>query len=898
MKNLKITLSLVFGLLAIALFSAPHTFLPLSFNQPDGTQIEIFASGDEFHNWLHDGEFYTIVQDDNGWYVYARQDGEGVAPTAMVVGRDEPRGLAPAINLSQERIAARYARYESTMRNYRSDRSPHIGQFNNLVVFIKFADDPDFSSPIGYYNNMFNNSNTGANSMKNYFLAASYDQLAVDSFFFPAPNGDVIVTYVDSHPRNYYRKLSANNPIGYDENSDTERTYREHTLLANAVAFVAGQIPTSLEIDGDNDGYVDNTCFIIQGSPDGWAELLWPHRWVLYSTTALINGARVWDFNFQLETSLFSSGASVLTHEMFHSLGAPDLYRYNDTTINPIGSWDLMSSNTNPPQHMSAWMKYRYGQWLPNPPMITTSGTYTLSPVASSSTNNIYRVNSWRSNESFVLEYRKPGTYYDDTLPGSGLLVYRLDARESGNASGPPDELYIYRPGANNTTTNGMLSMAAFSAQNNRTRINETTIPSGFAGNNSAGGLNIYNIGEAGDTITFSIKISDIQLTSPAGGEYWFGGSNKEIKWKAKTSTGYVKLEYSTNNGTSWNQIVASTPNDGSYIWTGLPYAETLEGYVRITLLSNNHTDTNIDPFAIIGSLAAPQTIYPENQAVNIPTNPLITWQSVMGATGYHFQISAEPDFSSYLVNVLGHEQPSYQMSGLTPQTLYYWRVASMGEVGISAFSEEIHFTTGALTELPGIPGLSSPVNYATNQPRNPTFAWNQSALAETYWIQIASDTFFGNLVVNQQNIPATTFTSPTLAANTMFFWRMAAQNSFGNSYFSSIRRFTTGNSVDNEDLFAPVVINDLQANYPNPFNPETTISFSVEEAGIPARLTVFNTRGQMIRTLYDAIPSKSHTSVVWDGKDSHGQGVSSGIYLYRLESGDYTKTRKMLLSK
>lgn len=898
MKNLKTTLSLVFCLLAIALFSAPHTFLPMSFTQPDGAQIEIFASGDEFHNWLHDADNYTIVQDDNGWYVYARQAGESVAPTTMVVGRDFPLGLAQGINLSEDLIAARYARYDYAMRDNRSDRSPHIGQFNNLVVFIKFADDPDFSSPIGYYNNMFNNSNTGANSMKNYFLAASYDQLTVDSFFFPAPNGDVIVTYVDSHPRNYYRKMTTFNPIGYDENSDSERTTREHTLLANAVAFVAGQIPTSLVIDGDNDGYVDNTCFIIQGSPDGWAELLWPHRWVLYTTTALINGARVWDFNFQLETSLFSSGASVLAHEMFHSLGAPDLYRYNNTTITPIGSWDLMASNTNPPQHMSAWMKYRYGQWLPNPPMITQSGTYSLAPVATSSTNNIWRVNSWRSNESYVLEYRKPGEFYDDTLPGTGLLVYRLDTRESGNASGPPDELYIYRPGANNTTTNGILSMAAFSAQNNRTKINETTIPSGFTGSNLSGGLNIYNIGEAGETITFSIKISDIQLTSPVGGEYWFGGSNKEIKWKAKSSSGNVKLEYSTNSGDTWTQIVASTPNDGSYIWTGLPYIETQQGYIRITLLSNNHTDTNIDPFAIIGSLAVPQTIFPENQAVSVPTNPLFTWQSVMGATGYHFQVSTNPEFSSYLVNVLGHEMTSYQMNGLTPFTTYYWRVASMGEIGISPFTQDMSFTTGPLTELPGIPGLLSPANYATNQPRNPIFRWNSSALADTYWLQVSSDTFFGNLVVNQQNIVGNEFTSPTLAANTLYYWRMAAQNVFGDSYFSSIRRFTTGNSVDSDDPFAPVAITDLQANFPNPFNPETTISFSIKEPGTHARLTIFNTKGQAIRTLYEGVPSQNRMSVVWDGKDNLGQGVSSGIYLYRLEAGEYSKTRKMLLSK
>ena len=58
-----------------------------------------------------------------------------------------------------------------------------------------------------------------------------------------------------------------------------------------------------------------------------------------------------------------------------------------------------MAANLNPPQHMSAWMKYKYGRWIDNIPLIITSGTYTLSPVASSSSNNIFLINSWIENE-------------------------------------------------------------------------------------------------------------------------------------------------------------------------------------------------------------------------------------------------------------------------------------------------------------------------------------------------------------------------------------------------------------------------------------------------------------------------------------------------------------------
>lgn len=898
---MKFRILLAFSLLLCAMLSAaPHTMLPLSFEQPDGTSINIYASGDEFHNWLHDANNYTIVKNDAGWYVYARQDGEEVAPTELVVGKDAPSraNISPGINISRQRINAKYARYNNTMRNYSNGRSPHSGEFNNVVIFIRFSDDPQFSGQIGFYENIFNGSETFANSMKSYFLAASYDQLNISSTFYPAPNGSVVVSYQDIQPRNYFRVYSSSNPIGYEAEDDEERANREFQLLARAVAAVSDQIPTDLVIDGDNDGYVDNTCFIIQGQPDGWAELLWPHRWSMYGAEALINGAQVWDFNFQLESSLGYSGASVLSHEMFHSLGAPDLYRYYDDTITPIGNWDLMAGNQNPPQHMSAWMKYRYGEWIPNPPMITQSGRYTLNPVASSSTNNIWRVPSWRANESYVLEYRRPDVYYDDNLPGTGLLVYRLDTRESGNASGPPDELYIYRPNANNTTTNGSLSNAAFSATANRTAINESTIPSGFLGNNTAGGLNIYDISEAGETISFSIKISDIQLTAPVGGEMWLFGISREIKWKAKSSTGNVKLEFSQNMGEEWSVISANTPNDGSFTWSNLPPINSQECLIRITHLSNNHSDTSTYPFTLLSYLDAPVAVYPLNEAVSAPTNPLISWQPALGATFYHFQLATDIDFENIVRNLNNHPTSSYQVTGLSPFTLYYWRVASIADIGTSQFCDTQSFTTGAISEVPSVPQLVSPANFASAQPMNPLFTWNPANLALRYRLQIARDQYYSNIVLDIADIEQTSFRSSVLSANTSYYWRVSAINDFGNSNFSSSRRFSTGSSVGAEDEQAPVVINKLMPNYPNPFNPHTTISFSLINGKIPASLDIYNTKGQLVRQLYSGIPQASQMSIVWDGLDQFGKPVGSGIYLYRLQNGEFQETRKMLLAK
>jgi len=88
-----------------------------------------------------------------------------------------------------------------------------------------------------------------------------------------------------------------------------------------------------------------------------------------------------------------------------------------------------------------------------------------------------------------------------------------------------------------------------------------------------------------------------------------------------------------------------------------------------------------------------------------------------------------------------------------------------------------------------------------------------------------------------------------------------------------------------------------LLGNYPNPFNPSTSISFQLKEAG-PARLEIYNQKGQLVRLLVNATKAAGLHSVVWDGLDDSGKPAASGVYLYRLVSGSYTSTRKMLMLK
>ncbi len=88
-----------------------------------------------------------------------------------------------------------------------------------------------------------------------------------------------------------------------------------------------------------------------------------------------------------------------------------------------------------------------------------------------------------------------------------------------------------------------------------------------------------------------------------------------------------------------------------------------------------------------------------------------------------------------------------------------------------------------------------------------------------------------------------------------------------------------------------------LHPNYPNPFNPVTTIRYDLKNPG-KVTLKVYNMLGQEVRTLVNRHESPGFKSVVWDGRDNKGKMASSGLYIYRIETGKFVKSHKMLLVK
>ncbi len=144
-------------------------------------------------------------------------------------------------------------------------------------------------------------------------------------------------------------------------------------------------------------------------------------------------------------------------------------------------------------------------------------------------------------------------------------------------------------------------------------------------------------------------------------------------------------------------------------------------------------------------------------------------------------------------------------------------------------------------------------------------------------------------------NVPAVeTYDPGNLDYETIYYWKVICRNISGEAS-GDIWNFTTIPEVSVTELMPEIT--ELQCNHPNPFNPETTISYSMNENS-RVLIEIYNIKGQKIKTLINGFREVGYHSVIWNGKDDSGKLVTSGLYFYRMKTSNYDMMRKMILLK
>ncbi len=431
----------------------------------------------------------------------------------------------------------------------------------------------------------------------------------------------------------------------------------------------------------------------------------------------------------------------------------------------------------------------------------------------------------------------------------------------------------------------------------------------------SSRSLTVYNYNYITDTLKYRY-FTHPAITPKMG--WKDNGVNKpnpptNLRFEINSSTGKYELHWDkplpTDNGdTAFFYVVYRSENsspdikDSSNLFglTGKTflsandskYSVTKGSYYVVTAIDRYSNESEISNVVSLDlpSLIPnkPVLVSPSNGSHDLGLSATLTWTGDSNSERYIVQVSKDSSFSSNLeLFVAEYKNTQLSFRNIVPGEIYYWRVKAFGQVGESQYSDVFSFKSG----VPLPPVLISPAHATYNVSLSPVFTWHPSENASSYRIQVSTVAQINNYFVIDTTVTDTTLASTIiLLPNKKYYWHVNAQNNYGTSYWSSGFGFqTTVTSVDDENI--PTEFS-LKQNYPNPFNPTTIISYQLPISS-HVTLKVFDLLGREVAVLVNEEKSPGNYEVKFNGSN-----LASGIYFYRLNAGQYSQMKKMILLK
>ena len=393
-----------------------------------------------------------------------------------------------------------------------------------------------------------------------------------------------------------------------------------------------------------------------------------------------------------------------------------------------------------------------------------------------------------------------------------------------------------------------------------------------------------------------------------------------------------------------WTNVDTTNFNSNDY------YGNTLKMLAMIVLSGNWW-----NPYPVPPSPAAPGLIAPPNASLLQSSPATFRWRASSASSSYSIECATDSVFSVLVLNDSSLADTNRQFSGLTNNTIYYWRVRARNAGGSSAWSGVWHFTylNPATWKLISVPlkvadprkGILFPTAISKAFAYNSTDGYTmRDSLSNGigYWLKFGADQTSNihgdsipadtldvqdgwNLVGSISSpVPVTAISSlpPNIPTSNFFgygagyavagtivpgngYWVKAGQSGklilSSSSVASAADRIIitpTGEEPPSPPGDGSAGIGEmpqnfsLKPNYPNPFNPSTTISFSMPRSA-NVRLQTFNVLGQLIETLVDEVRLPGIYSVQWEASS-----LPSGLYFFRMTAGDFMQTGKAILMK
>jgi hypothetical protein len=385
----------------------------------------------------------------------------------------------------------------------------------------------------------------------------------------------------------------------------------------------------------------------------------------------------------------------------------------------------------------------------------------------------------------------------------------------------------------------------------------------------------------------YDVFFNIITLSSPSN-ESTGETLTPTLSWSEDSNFDSYTIQVSTDGFESF--VVNESVSDTSFTTPELEYDIEYSWRVRG---SNSSADgewsetwtftTQVEP---VGSITLSS---PSNESTGVTLTPTLSWSEDTKADSYTLHVSTD-GFESFVVNE-SLTETFFTTSELEYNTEYSWRVRGTNASGDGDYGEVWTFTTQYRQLSPSTP--LNPQDEQDNVGTLTDFNWSEVDSVESYHLQVSSESSFSTLSFETTKLDSTSYilTEP-LEQNTQYYWRVRSLGEVEqqHSEWSDVLSFTTGVRTSVEEVVPTEY--SLNQNYPNPFNPTTTITYSLPQSGM-VTLNVYDITGRFVTTLVNSAKGAGVHTVEFDAN-----ALSSGMYVYTLETDGYRQTRQMMLVK
>lgn len=432
-KTILTLLTILLSLTAIAV-PARKGIIPLT--QPDGTTFNAYFRGDEHVRIKTTADGHAIIQNEDGWWCYARYDADGNRySSGWHVGEETPQEVVtasrniPYSKLSQKRRMTMEAPETPIMATKAGETAVKHGivllaQFKDKKFQYGKADFEELLTQKGY------SLNGAIGSAREYFDAQFEGRV---EFKFDVSE---IITLPGTR-------------ADYGANDDSGQDKGAAMMVIDACRIADSHIDFSI-YDDNSDGEIDNVFIFFAGEDEAEGadeECIWSHAWYIYNGAGYnmsLDGKMLNRYACTSELTRMTVGDGVRTtiagigtfcHEYSHTFGLPDFYDtdYDESGGQAAGLWHWTSlmdgGNQNSrgqiPPYFNAIEREILG--LCKPAVISRDGMYVLEPIDRG--GKAYRIDTEHPDEYFLIECRS-GKDWDSGIGGSGMLVYHIDKSE------------------------------------------------------------------------------------------------------------------------------------------------------------------------------------------------------------------------------------------------------------------------------------------------------------------------------------------------------------------------------------------------------------------------------------------------------------------------------------